>query len=80
MYFRKIKFGNTFLVLLILYLFGYTSFFGGPYGLAKVLFIIMLLGAVIFFIFIYFVLNFIKRKTTLKPTNEKIKVDVKIIE
>lgn len=80
MYFRRIKIGNAFLVLLILFLFGYTSLLGGPYGLAKVLFIAMLVGAVIFFLFIYFVLNFIKRKTTLKPTDEKIKVDAKIIE
>lgn len=80
MYFRRIKIGNTFLVLLILYLFGFTSLFGGPYGLAKVLFIVILVGAVIFFLFIYFVFDFIKRKTTLKPTDEKIKVDVKIIE
>lgn len=68
------------MILLALYLLGYTRFLGGPYGLARFLFLILLIGAFVFFVIIYFLWSFFRRKITPKTEDEKIKVDVTIIE
>ena len=89
MYFRRIKFWNSFLVLLLLYFLGYTHFLGGPYWLARFLFILMLLGALFLLLFIWGIVRFLKRifrRQTNNPDNpslgesETIKVDAEIIE
>jgi hypothetical protein len=80
MNFFRIKIGNTFLLLIVLYFLGYTHILGGPFWLAKFLFIIILFGTLLFSIFIFFVSNFFKKKTMKKSFDDKIKVDAKIIE
>lgn len=93
MYFRKIKFGNTALVLLALYILGYTHLLGGPYGVARFFFVLILVGALVFWLTIFSIAGFTRRiyKKQIRNFNrssgnakggeeEKIKVDAKIIE
>jgi uncharacterized membrane protein len=80
MKFIRTKIGNTFLLLILLYFFGYTSILGGPFGLARFLFVVILIGTLLFSIFIYLLSNFLREKTRGKVSDEKIKVDAKIIE
>jgi hypothetical protein len=90
MRFWKIKIGgNTLLVLLILYLFGYTHLLGGPFWLAKFFFVLILAGALLFWLIILFVARLSDRifkkqmnrfGSQIGKEEEKIKVDAKIIE
>lgn len=89
MYLKKIKLGNIFLILAVLYFLGYTHFLGGPYGIAKFFFVLILISAIIFGFFIFWSLSFIKNtfnkknkfnSKMQKENNETIKVDAKIIE
>ena len=89
MHFGKIKIGNSFLLLVLFYFLGYTHFLGGPYWLARFYFILMLLGALFFFIFIWGILRFTKKMfqkqndsfdKKIEEKGETIKVDATIIE
>ncbi len=89
MYFRKIKIGNSFLLLIILYILGYTHLFGGPYFLAKFFFVLMLIGALVFSLFIWGMASFANKIFKKRMSNfgnkveeksETIKVDAKIVE
>jgi hypothetical protein len=90
MRFWKIKIGgNTLLILLILYLFGYTHLLGGPFWLAKFFFVLILAGALAFWLVILLVARLSDRifkkqmgRSDLQggEEGEKIKVDAKIIE
>jgi membrane protein implicated in regulation of membrane protease activity len=87
--FRKIKVGNSLILLIVLYFLGYTHFLGGPYGLAKFFFLVVLFGTLILLVTTWWVARFAKRllkKQMEKSRNmseekgETIKVDAKIIE
>lgn len=90
MYLGKIKIGNIFLILVVLYFLGYTHFLGGPYGLAKFFFILILVGIVIFWLSIFSLVGFVRKifrdkrgkfsEEVIEENNETIKVDAKIIE
>ncbi len=87
---RKIKIGNSFLILLLLYILGYTHLLGGPYGFAKFLFVAFFVGVFGFFLFIWGLANFAKKTlekemdkfggNKIENENETIKVDAKIVE
>ena len=85
------KISGNFLTLIALYFLGYTHFLGGPYGLAKFFFILMIIGSFGF----YFILlglslftgriigkriKFFSSKKYSQNKEETIKVDAKIIE
>ncbi|MEI7765301.1 MAG: hypothetical protein WCI93_01810, partial [bacterium] len=61
MYSKKIKIGNSFLILLVLYFLGYTHFLGGPYGLARFFFVAFFVGVFAIFVFIWALARFTKR-------------------
>ena len=84
------KISGNFLSLIILFFLGYTHFLGGPYGLAKFFFILILIGTFGFYFFMYGIALFAKKmlgrsinfghKQNTPKDNETIKVDAKIIE
>jgi uncharacterized membrane protein len=76
-----IKISRFFIFLIILFFLGYTNFLGGPFGLAKFLFVVTLVGTIVFSIFLWRIKIFSK-KISLKEEDKKeaIKVDVKVIE
>jgi hypothetical protein len=89
MYFKKIKIGNSFLILLVLYFLGYTHFLGGPYGVARFFFIGILIGTGVLILSLWAVARFTKKvlknqmnnfDENVHSTNEPIKVDAKIVE
>lgn len=92
MYLRRIKIGNSFLILLVLFFLGYTHFLGGPYWLAKFLFIVILIGTLFLLLFVWGMVGFTKRifkkrisdfdekSHGVRGENDTIKVDAKIIE
>ena len=93
MYFREMKIGgNSFWILLLLYFLGYTHFLGGPYGLARFFFMLILVGTLAFFLILWAIARFAKKviknqinnfnnqNNQTEENNETIKVDVKIIE
>jgi uncharacterized membrane protein len=76
-----IKISRTFIILVILFLLGYTSFLGGPFGLAKILFVLILIGTIIFSVFVWRLKTFSKNiNIKQEAKKETIKVDVKVIE
>ncbi len=91
MYLRSIKFGNSFLLILLFFFLGYTHFLGGPYWLAKFLFFVMIFGTLFISIFItglsMFAGRALKKRMKIfrnskehEKDNETIKVDAKIVE
>ena len=89
MHIGRIKIGNSFLVLLALYLLGYTHFLGGPYGLARFFFIGFLICVALLVVFLWgmarFTKNIFKKQINnfdnkMNENNETIKVDAKIID
>ena len=90
MYLGKFKIGNMFLILIVLYFLGYTSFLGGPYGLAKFFFVVILIGVIIFWLSIFWLLGFVRKifrdkrgkfsEEVIEESNETIKVDAKVVE
>jgi len=80
------KINKNFIILIILFLLGFTGFLGGPYNLAKFFFFFFLFGTLLFVLFLSGVGIFLKRifyKKKCKQNqaeNETIKVDAKIIE
>ena len=89
MHFKQIKIGNSFLILLALYILGYTHFLGGPYGLAKFLFLTILVFTLIFLFFVFGFISYIKKifkkqvsnsYSTIEEKGETIKVDATIVD
>lgn len=90
MYFRQMKIGgNSFWILLLLFLLGYTHFLGGPYGLARFFFVLILVGTVLLLLALWMIARFAKKvidrgmnnfENKTIEENETIKVDAKIIQ
>ena len=93
MNFKQMKIGgNSFWILLLLYFLGYTHFLGGPYGLARFFFVLILVGTLIFFLVLFIIAYFAKKviknqmnnfnnqNNQTEENSETIKVDVKIVE
>lgn len=66
-------------VLVLLFLLSYTSVLGGPFGLAKFFFYIVLFGTITFCSLIY-KLSKLAKVTTNKVVDETIQVTSKVIE
>lgn len=73
------KITRTIAFLIIFYLLGYTHFLGGPFWLARFLFVITAIGVIILFILMWKLVSF-TRKVKVSTDKETIKVDVKVIE
>lgn len=75
------KISRTFIILIIFFILGYTNLLGGPFGFPKFLFIVTLIGIILFYIFIWRIKSF-SEKISIKSNKkeEAIKVDVKVVE
>jgi len=80
---------RNFLLIILLYLLGFTHFLGGPYWLAKFFFFVFLIGVILFSVFAWgtikftskiFKNNFNNSNSSQPEKEETIKVDAKIIE
>ncbi len=85
---KVIQFRKTALFLILLYVLGYTHFFGVTFWLARFLFVIILSGSLLSFIFTYWMLYLTKKiikknqanRSASGGMNETIKVESKVIE
>ncbi len=85
---KVIQFRKTALFLILLYVLGYTQFFGVTFWLARFLFVIILSGSLLSFIFTWWMLylakkiikNDLNNCSTRVSTHETIKVESKVIE
>ena len=80
-----VKLVRTIIFLFIFYSLGYTHFLGGPYWLARFVFVITVVGMLLA-VFFFWRLKIFSKKISIKTNSsynesgETIKVDAKIIE
>ena len=85
MHFTKIKIGRILLIMLALFLLGFTHFLGGPYGLAKFFFLFFAIGGILFIFVMWRILSFANKLTKGAEKmgvkiEETIKVESTIVE
>lgn len=74
------KISRTIIFLAIFYFLGYTHFLGGPFWLARFLFVVTVVGMIIVSIFTWKLISFSKKINTKSEETGILKVDVKVIE